>query len=83
MDLYQYEDYRQYLKDRFEKESLAPSFSWRKFSHESGISNPGDVIKGRRKLSRSGATICGCRALRTTMSCGTSWSFRRRTGIGI
>jgi uncharacterized protein (TIGR02147 family) len=63
MDLYQYEDYHHYLKDRFDEESSAPSFSWRKFSRESGISNPGylnDVIKGRRKLSRSGATSCGC-----------------------
>ena len=55
MDLYQYEDYRQYLKDRFEQENSSPSFSWRKFAHKAGFSNPGyinDVIKGKRRLSR-------------------------------
>jgi uncharacterized protein (TIGR02147 family) len=63
MDIYQYEDYRHYLKDRFDRESAAPSFSWRKFSRESGIANPGylnDVIKGRRKLSRRAAEKVIC-----------------------
>jgi uncharacterized protein (TIGR02147 family) len=58
IDIYQYEDYRHYLKDRFDRESSAPSFSWRKFSREAGIANPGylnDVIKGRRRLSRQAA----------------------------
>jgi uncharacterized protein (TIGR02147 family) len=58
MDIYQHEDYRQYLKDRFDQESSSADFSWRKFAHEAGISNPGylnDVIKGRRKLSRQAA----------------------------
>lgn len=58
MDLYRYEDYRQYLRDRFRAASSSPSFSWRKFSRVSGIANPGylnDVIKGRRKLSSGAA----------------------------
>jgi uncharacterized protein (TIGR02147 family) len=55
MNLYQYEDYRQYLKDRFEEEKAVPGFSWRKFSAKAHISNPGfikDVIDSRRKLSK-------------------------------
>jgi uncharacterized protein (TIGR02147 family) len=54
MNIYQYEDYRHYLKDRLEQERSAASFSWRKFAAKSGFTNPGyinDVIKGRRKLS--------------------------------
>jgi uncharacterized protein (TIGR02147 family) len=41
MDIYHYVDYRQYLKDRFDRESASPSFSWRKFPREAGIANPG------------------------------------------
>jgi len=59
MDIYQYEDYRQYLHDRFKEKSSGSSFSWRKFSREAGIANPGymnDVIKGKRRLSRDAAS---------------------------
>ena len=58
MNIYQYDNYRQYLKDRFDQKTAVASFSWRKFSRGTGISNPGfinDVIKGRRGLSRHAA----------------------------
>ena len=55
IDIYQYDDYRLYLKDSYElKFSEDPSYSYRKFAKEAGFTNPGflnDVIKGKRKLS--------------------------------
>lgn len=54
MDIYQYDDFRLYLRDAFESRKKAePSFSYRKFAQEAGIRNPGyllDVIKGKRSL---------------------------------
>jgi uncharacterized protein (TIGR02147 family) len=53
--IYRYDDYRLFLKDRFEsRRTDDPSYSHRKFARLAGFSNPGflnDVIKGRRKLS--------------------------------
>lgn len=54
-DVYRYEDYRSFLKDRFEElQARDPAFSQRGLSRKAGIANPGffnEVIKGRRKLS--------------------------------
>lgn len=56
MNIYEYDDFRLYLKERYEaKCSEEPGYSYRKFAAHAGFSNPGflnDVIKGRRKLSR-------------------------------
>ncbi len=54
MDIYQYENYRHFLKDLYEREKENASFSCRKFALKAGFSNPNfinDVIKGKRKLS--------------------------------
>ncbi|MDG5813795.1 TIGR02147 family protein [Chitinispirillales bacterium ANBcel5] len=55
MNIYGYDDYRVYLRDRYRQKTLAdPTYSQRRFAREAGFSNPGflnDVIKGRRKLS--------------------------------
>ena len=54
MDIYQYDDYRLYLRDLYDGEKKKDSFSCRKFAAKAGFSNPNyvnDVIKGRRKLS--------------------------------
>lgn len=54
MDIYQYDDFRIYLRDAFEaRKKKDPSFSYRKFAQEAEIRNPGylvDVIKGKRNL---------------------------------
>lgn len=54
-EIHQYEDYRRFLRDRFEELQAAdPSFSQRRFSKKAGFANPGflnEVIKWRRKLS--------------------------------
>jgi len=56
MNIYEYDDFRLYLKDRYEtKCNEEPGYSYRKFAADAGLTNPGflnDVIKGRRKLSR-------------------------------
>ncbi len=56
MNIYEYDDFRLYLKDRYEEKCRAdPSYTYRKFAAEAGFTNPGflnDVIKGRRKLSQ-------------------------------
>jgi len=53
--IYQYLDYRLFIKDRFRwLQSRDPSFSQRKLARVAGFANPGffnEVIKGRRKLS--------------------------------
>src|SRR4051812_41726944 len=53
--IYQYLDYRAFIKDRFNwMQSRDPSFSQRKLARVAGFANPGffnEVIKGRRKLS--------------------------------
>lgn len=55
IDLYQYQDYRRFLKERFEElQAHDPAFSQRGLSRKAGIANPGffnEVIKGRRRLS--------------------------------
>ncbi|NLD99485.1 MAG: TIGR02147 family protein [Fibrobacter sp.] len=57
MNIYEYDDFRLYLKDCYdEKKSADPSYSYRRFASDAGFTNPGylnDVIKGRRKLSVS------------------------------
>lgn len=56
MNIYEYDNYRQYLSDHYSTMiGKEPSFSHRKFAKLAGFTNPGflnDVIKGRRKLSR-------------------------------
>lgn len=56
MNIYEYDDFRLYLKDRYMEKCMSDqSYSYRKFAADAEITNPGflnDVIKGRRKLSR-------------------------------
>jgi uncharacterized protein (TIGR02147 family) len=58
-NVYQYDDFRAYLKAAFEGlKAEDSSWSYRKFAREAGISNPGyllDVIIGKRTLSRNQA----------------------------
>lgn len=58
-DVYNYEDYRGYLRDRFaELQARNPAFSQRGLARKAGIANPGffnEVIKGRRRLSPAAA----------------------------
>ncbi len=58
-DVFRYEDYRAYLRDRFaEMQMLHPGFSQRGLARKAGIANPGffnEVIKGRRRLSPAAA----------------------------
>lgn len=58
-DVYGYEDYRGYLRDRFaELQARNPAFSQRGLARKAGIANPGffnEVIKGRRRLSPAAA----------------------------
>lgn len=58
-NVYQYDDFRAFLRDAFEKKKLAePGYSYRKFAAAAGIANPGyllDVIIGKRTLSRNQA----------------------------
>lgn len=53
--IYQYVDYRAFLKDRFRwLQGQDAAFSQRKLAREAGFANPGffnEVIQGRRKLS--------------------------------
>jgi uncharacterized protein (TIGR02147 family) len=53
--IYQYIDYRAFLKDRYRwLQSQDPGFSQRKLARVAGFANPGffnEVIQGRRKLS--------------------------------
>jgi uncharacterized protein (TIGR02147 family) len=54
-EIYQYEDYRLYLSERFRQlQAVDPGFSQRRLARVAGFANPGffnDVIKGRRRLS--------------------------------
>lgn len=60
-DIYQYDDFRAFLKDRFEakvreEEAAGRKFSQRGFAREAGFANPGyfnDVIKGFKPLSEN------------------------------
>lgn len=56
-DIFGYEDYRAYMRDRFaELQSRKPAFSQRGLARKARIANPGffnEVIKGRRRLSHS------------------------------
>lgn len=58
-DVYGYEDYRGFLRDRFaELQARNPAFSQRGLARKAGIANPGffnEVIKGRRRLSPAAA----------------------------
>jgi hypothetical protein len=58
-DVFGYEDYRLFLKDRFaEMQMLHPGFSQRGLARKAAIANPGffnEVIKGRRRLSPAAA----------------------------
>ncbi len=58
-DVFGYEDYRSYLRDRFlELQARNPAFSQRGLARKAGIANPGffnEVIKGRRRLSPAAA----------------------------
>lgn len=62
MEIYQYDDYKPFLKDRYDAIQTEKWFSCRKFADRVGISNPGyvgDVIAGRRPLSKHAATKLG------------------------
>jgi uncharacterized protein (TIGR02147 family) len=58
-DIYSYDDFRVFLRERFDAEKAADAaFSHRKLAQAAGIANPGylnDVIKGRKPLSRNAA----------------------------
>jgi uncharacterized protein (TIGR02147 family) len=58
-DVFAYEDYRLFLRDRFaEMQMLHPGFSQRGLARKAAIANPGffnEVIKGRRRLSPAAA----------------------------
>lgn len=58
-DVFGYEDYRLFLRDRFaEMQMLHPGFSQRGLARKAAIANPGffnEVIKGRRRLSPAAA----------------------------
>jgi uncharacterized protein (TIGR02147 family) len=65
--IYQYLDYRAFLKDRFRwLQSRDPGYSQRRLARVAGFANPGffnEVIQGRRKLSsaateRMGTGLC-------------------------
>ncbi|MGL1903494.1 MAG: TIGR02147 family protein [Fibrobacterales bacterium] len=55
MDIYHYDNFREFLFDAYEqKKEKISGYSYRKFARDAGISNPGylnDVIKGTRTLS--------------------------------
>jgi uncharacterized protein (TIGR02147 family) len=57
MDIYQYDDFRLFLRERYHQKMLdEPKYSYRKFAKEAGITNPGylnDVIKGFKPLSEN------------------------------
>lgn len=56
MNIYQYEDYRQYLGDRHKEEKNDPSFACRIFALRAGFPNTrflDEVIRGKRNLSKS------------------------------
>jgi uncharacterized protein (TIGR02147 family) len=59
MEVYLYEDYRQFLKDCFlERKKKEPGFTHRRLAAAGGIANPGffnEVVKGRRKLTDEAA----------------------------
>lgn len=61
--IYQYLDYRAYIKDRFRwLQSQDPSFSQRKLARVAGFANPGffnEVIQGRRRLSAAAVERMG------------------------
>jgi uncharacterized protein (TIGR02147 family) len=63
MDIYQYDDFRLFLKERYHQKMLeVPKYSYRKFAREAGLSNPGylnDVIKGFKPLSDNAAEQMG------------------------
>lgn len=65
MEIYHYEDYREFLKDCFlERKKREPDFTHRKLAQAGGIANPGffnEVVKGRRKLTEDAAAKL-CRA---------------------
>ena len=58
-NIYQYDDFRSYLKDCFQfRKDKDSDYSYRKFAREANISNPGyllDVILGKRTLSDNAA----------------------------
>lgn len=59
LDVFGYEDYRAYMRDRFaELQARRPAFSQRGLARKARIANPGffnEVIKGRRRLSPAAA----------------------------
>lgn len=57
MNIYEYENFRTYLADRYEAlKEQEPSTTCRTFAEKAEFSNPGyfnDVVKGKRKLSKA------------------------------
>jgi uncharacterized protein (TIGR02147 family) len=69
MEVYHYEDYREFLKDCFEeRKGREPGFTHRKLAAAGGIANPGffnEVVKGRRNLTEAAADkLCEAFALK-------------------
>src|SRR6266850_2287485 len=63
MDIYQYDDFRLFLKERYHQKMLdVPKYSYRKFAQEAGFANPGylnDVVKGFKPLSENAVEKMG------------------------
>jgi uncharacterized protein (TIGR02147 family) len=63
MDIYQYDDFRLFLREKYHQKMLdVPKYSYRKFAKEAGFANPGylnDVIKGFKPLSENAAEKMG------------------------
>ena len=62
IDIYQYDDFRQYLHDAFETRKKADSaFTHRRFAELAGVRNPGTllhIIQGKRALSAKVLEAC-------------------------
>jgi len=62
LDIYQYDDFRQYLRDAFElRKKAEPNFSHRQFADLAGVKNSGTllhVIQGKRALSPKVMEAC-------------------------
>lgn len=62
LDIYQYDDFRQYLRDAIEaRKQEDPGFTHRAFAEQAGVRNPGtllQVIQGKRALSDKVRETC-------------------------
>ncbi len=62
IDIYQYDDFRQYLRDAFEaRKQEDATLTHRRFSEVAGVRNPGtfhDILQGKRKPSEKVVAAC-------------------------